>query len=157
MKRIGKWSLAIIVILFVVAQFVPAARENPPSDPSKEIWSHPGITPDVAALLQRSCADCHSNKTQWPWYSRVAPVSWLLVNHVNEGRSHLNFSDWAQTPDPGKLEHLLEEICEEISGGAMPLRSYTLIHRDAKLSPAEVRTLCEWTETERRRLKGAAN
>lgn len=156
MKRAVRWGAAIIVILFAAAQFVPAARENPQSDPSKGIWNQASLTPEVAALLRRSCADCHSNETQWPWYSRVAPVSWLLANHINEGRSHFNLSEWGPAGS-AKQEDILEEMCEEVSSGAMPLRSYTWMHRHSKLSPAETRTLCEWTEAERRRLKGAAN
>jgi hypothetical protein len=112
------------------------------------------MTPEVAGLLERSCDDCHSNRTDWPWYSRVAPASWFVVDHVNHGRQHLNFSDWARYDDHEAGE-MLEQICIEAKKGAMPLDSYTLLHGDAKLSPADIKTLCDWTNGERQRIASA--
>jgi hypothetical protein len=120
-------------------------------DPSRTIHSQLQPPPEVMSILERSCIDCHSNQTRWPWYSNLAPTSWLLVDHVNHARSHMNLSEWTkyETKD---ADELLEEICEETSKGAMPLPSYLLIHRSSKLSPQDVRTLCEWSKTARERL-----
>jgi hypothetical protein len=99
------------------------------------------ITPQVGAILDRSCQDCHSNRTRWPWYSHVAPVSWIVSKHVSEGRELLNFSEWAnQAPSAGERTM----ICGAVSAGLMPLPEYTVIHRKAKLSKRDVETICDW-------------
>ena len=98
--------------------------------------------------------DCHSNRTDWPWYSNVAPASWFVVDHVNDGRRHLNFSKWGEY-DRRKTGHLLEGICDTTRGGSMPLDSYTLVHRSSRLAPADVKTLCGWAGEEQRRLAAA--
>jgi hypothetical protein len=102
-------------------------------------------------VLERSCMDCHSNRTDWPWYSNVAPASWFVTDHVNHGRRHLNFSEW-DAYDRRRADGLLKEICRTARSGFMPLDSYTLVHRGARLTPADVKTLCEWTGEEQRRL-----
>jgi len=99
------------------------------------------INPQVGAILDRSCQDCHSSRTTWPWYSRVAPMSWIVSKHVREGREVLNFSDWAHQPDLADEPML---ICDAVSDGSMPLRDYTLIHRKAKLSKRDVELICGW-------------
>ena len=109
------------------------------------------MTPQVASNLARSCNDCHSNKTVWPWYTNFAPVSWFIVDHVNEGRSNLNLSEWARN-DPHRQGKKLEQICDQIQDGAMPLSSYTPLHPGSKPSADDVKTLCDWTEAERARL-----
>ena len=86
MKRILKWTGITLVVLLVVIQAVRPAKTNPAVDESRTIQAHSQITPEVTAILERACYDCHSNKTIWPWYSQVAPVSWLLVSDVNDGR-----------------------------------------------------------------------
>jgi hypothetical protein len=155
MKRFLKWGLGVLAALLIGVQFVPVSRTNPSSDPSRGIWSTAHVTPEVAGLLRTACTDCHSNETRWPWYSRVAPVSWFVTDHVNHGRQHLNFSDWLQSAGHGENatpDDRLHEICEEVSKGGMPLKSYTFLHRNAELSAADIRRICEWTEGERRRL-----
>ena len=102
------------------------------------------VDPEVATILDRSCADCHSNKTRWPWYSHVAPVSWFVIDHVNHGRSHLNFSEWGRY-DPFEQRDLLRETCLMVKTGAMPLSSYTPMHAGSKLTPKEVTLLCRWS------------
>ena len=99
------------------------------------------IDPQVGAILDRSCQDCHSSRTIWPWYSHVAPVSWVVSKHVSDGREIFDFSDWANQPhDEG--ERML--ICDAVSDGRMPLPGYTLIHRNAKLSKEDVELICKW-------------
>jgi hypothetical protein len=99
---------------------------------------------EVSAILDRSCRDCHSNDTRWPWYSNVAPVSWWVIDHVDHARSHFNFSEWARY-NSREQQRLLEQACELVSKGAMPLPSYLWMH-DAEMSPRDVRTLCAFTQ-----------
>ncbi|HET6889934.1 MAG TPA: heme-binding domain-containing protein [Pyrinomonadaceae bacterium] len=149
--RVLKWFGVAIVCLFVGLQFVRPARTNPPVDPSQTIEARLQVPPHVASILDRSCKDCHSNATRWPWYSNVAPFSWLLVDHVIEGRDNLNLSEWGHL-DNRRVDDKLEEICDEVKIGAMPIDSYTWIHRSAKLSQEDVKTLCEWANAERVRM-----
>ena len=154
MKRLWKvlrWVAVVAVCLFVAAQFTSPARTNPEADHSLALQSHVQVGPKVAAIIDRSCADCHSNKTRWPWYSKVAPVSWLVIDHVNHGRSHLNFSEWGRY-DRREAGDMLVQICKEVKSGAMPLSSYTPLHPGSKLSTDNVKVLCDWTNTERERL-----
>jgi hypothetical protein len=132
-------------------QFVRPERVNPQAPAGQSLEEHARVPPEVAGVLQRSCMDCHSNRTDWPWYSNVAPASWLVVDHVNDGRRHLNFSKWGQY-DRRRADDLLSFICKTTKAGFMPLDSYTLVHRSAQLSPADVKTLCDWAGEERRRL-----
>ena len=92
--KILRWAAVVVFCAIVVAQFIRPAKTNPAADPSLAIESHVQVDPKVSAIIDRSCADCHSNRTRWPWYSQVAPVSWFVIDHVNEGRKELNFSEW---------------------------------------------------------------
>ena len=129
--------IAVGVILIAGAQFVPVERTNPP------VTGEPVLGPALGDVLRGACYDCHSNETRWPWYSRVAPISWLMADHVKEGRRHLNFSHWP-TIDFELQDQFLREIGEEISEGHMPPRSYQLIHGEARLSPAQKQRLLAW-------------
>ena len=151
MRKILKWVVIVVACLFVVAQFRRPARTNPPVDQAQTIEAHMQMTPQVASTLARSCNDCHSHNTVWPWYTNVAPVSWFITDHVNEGRRHLNFSEWGRG-DQRQQRKKLEEICDEVKDGAMPLSSYTPLHPHSKLTPEDVKVLCDWTEAERARL-----
>jgi hypothetical protein len=151
MKRFFKWSLIAIALIFIGSQFVRPAKTNPPFDQSRTLASQTNMPPDVAGIFKRSCYDCHSNETTWPWYSNVAPASWFLIDHVNHGREHMNFSDWARY-NPKEAEELLEEMCEEVEKGAMPLSSYLILHPDAKLSDQDKQMICDWANAERRRM-----
>ena len=143
--RVGRWLLLIAVVVFVIAQFIRPAKTNPEIDQLLALESQVHVDPKVAPILDRSCNDCHSYKTRWPWYSHVAPVSWFVIDHVNEGRIHLNFSEWG-TYDKEQQRDLLREICGEVKQGSMPLSSYTPLHPGSKLSSEDVTTICEWTQ-----------
>ena len=135
----------LIVVFLIAAQFVPVDRSNPPIDPGKSIYAT-GIAPDeIHTILQRSCKDCHSNQTSWPWYSHVAPVSWLIASDVHHGRRELNLSEWGSYAEKRK-GNKLDAICEQVRRGDMPDSKYTLIHAGARLSDAERATICKWTE-----------
>lgn len=149
--RVVKWTLIVVAVGFVAIQFVRPARTNPAIDPARTIEANSQMTPEVASILDRSCRDCHSNKTVWPWYTNVAPVSWWLADHVNEGRHDLNFSDWASLA-PDRRDRKLRQICDEVEDGMMPLSSYLPMHPAAKLSDQDKKTICDWTNAERQRL-----
>lgn len=154
LKRIVKWFVVSLVVLFLAIQFVRPARTNPAVDESQTIFARTQMPPQVAAIFNRSCVDCHSNKTVWPWYTNVAPVSWFIVNHVNEGRPRLNLSEWARL-DQDRQSKKLQQICDQVSDGGMPLSTYTPLHPGSKVSPADVKVLCDWTNAERARVSGA--
>ena len=143
-----------IPVLLVLIQLVGPARTNPPELSERTVESRLVPTPRVQGVLNRSCSNCHSHRTVWPWYSRVAPVSWFVIDHVNFGRSHLNLSDWARY-DSGKSEELLALMCELTKEGEMPLAPYLWMHEEAELSAEDVEELCRWTAGERARLADA--
>ena len=148
-KAILLGATVFVVALAGIVVFGPA-RTNPPSNPADNIDVVAHAPPAVTAILDRSCRDCHSNETRWPWYSRVPPLSIGVINHVNDGRRHMNFSRWG-TYDPEDASEFLVDMCALARKHDMPLPSYTWIHRDAPLSDQDVAVLCAWTESERRR------
>ncbi len=141
MKKIILYVAASLAVIFVVIQFVPVeGRENPP------VESDIDAPAEVAAILRRSCYDCHSHETRWPWYSRVAPASWLVARDTVEAREHLNFSIWNQY-NAEKKAHKLEEIWEEVESGEMPLWFYVPLHPESKLSEGDLAVLKDWSES----------
>jgi hypothetical protein len=149
--RLLRWVAIVLAVGLVIAQFFGPAKTNPASDAAQSIESRMQLTPQVAAIIDRSCKDCHSNRTHWPWYSHVAPVSWFVIDHVNEGRENLNFSEWGRYSQRD-VDGVLRQICREVRAGAMPLSSYTPLHPGSSLSPDDVKTLCDWTTAERARI-----
>jgi hypothetical protein len=129
-KKMGLGSL----IAFAAIQLVTCGRSNPP------VTADIRAAPDVKAVLQRACYDCHSNETTWPWYSRVAPVSWLVHRDVSEGRAALSFSDWESLPVE-KRSKLQRESGEEVGDGEMPPWLYTPLHPHAVLSNSDKQLL----------------
>ncbi len=132
-----KMVLVVLVVLVAGIQLVPVQRDNPPE---RAPIAGP---PEVVQVLEQSCFDCHSNRTRWPWYSRLAPVSWLVARDVNDGRSHLNFSNWELFDAPRRAE-LGRRVWEEVEKGEMPLGIYLLLHEEADLDPQDRDTLREW-------------
>ena len=135
-----KWMARSGMILFVVLaamQFVPVAGTNPPAEGDVE------TSPELKTVLRRACYDCHSNETVWPWYSRVAPVSWIIVRDVSKGRAELNFSIWNQYI-ARRQARKLKEIREQIEKGKMPQWYYVAMHPDAKLSPSDRKLILQW-------------
>lgn len=144
-KTILKIIVGVAVLAFVGIQFVRPEMTNPPFEEGKALEAAVAVPEDIEGILKRSCNDCHSNKTVWPWYSNIAPFSWSLADHVAHGREELNFSEWGSYSDKRRLRKL-KEICEEVEEGLMPHYQYVWIHRDAALSEADVQKLCGWTE-----------
>jgi hypothetical protein len=149
--KVVRVLLIVLLLFFVAAQFKRPAKSNPPIEQSQTIEAHTQMTPPVAAILDRSCNDCHSNKTRWPWYSNVAPVSWFVIGHVDEARQVMNLSEWGRR-DPGLQSKKLQQICEQVTDREMPLSSYTPLHSGSKLSDKDIKTLCDWTNGERQKL-----
>lgn len=136
-------SVLGILALLVVAQLIRPATINPPIDPAREIAARFAVEPAVQSIFDRSCNDCHSNRTVWPWYSHVAPMSWLVASDVNDGRRHLNLSESGSYPVEERAK-LLDEICKEVREGDMPPFQYTPMHTGSKLSEADQEKLCSW-------------
>jgi hypothetical protein len=130
-------ALIGIAVAFLAAQLVAPARTNPPVEVEVPAPA------EVKAVLDRSCYDCHSNLTAWPWYSRVAPGSWLVAHDVNEGREYVNYSAWNRL-SPEKQAEMIHESWEHVEEGDMPPRSYLLLHARARLSEADREVLRAW-------------
>jgi hypothetical protein len=142
-----KWLALIVLGLMglcllacAAAQLVPVPRTNPPVR-SEPAWD----SAETRALAERSCFDCHSNETAWPWYSRVAPVAWLVARDVQQGREELNFSDWGGVSQDDD-EDLAEEVREVLEEGEMPLPNYLLLHPEARLTDLERQQLIDGLE-----------
>ena len=145
--------LGLAVLLAAIQVFRPD-RTNPPVTAGQAIQAAATVPPEVDALLRRSCYDCHSSETRWPWYSGVAPMAWGVAHHVQEGRAAFNLSDWGADPARKRIG-ILEKMCDEVREGRMPLREYLWLHRDATLSEAGWKSVCDWSTEEADRLAAA--
>jgi len=130
----------VIIVVLIGIQFVPVDKTNPP------VTGEIKAPENVMQILRTSCYDCHSNESVWPWYSNVAPVSWLVVNDVNEGREHLNFSQWQSYSGEDKAEDI-EEIWEDVEEGEMPSWYYLPLHPEARLSDKDKEMIKNWVES----------
>lgn len=131
----------LVVVLGAAAQFIPVTRTNPP------VTGDIPAPPEIKTLLRGACYDCHSHETVWPWYSRVAPASWLVAGDVKEGREHLNFSTWSDYK-PAKQGVLLDDAVEQIREGEMPPFYYAWMHPKARLTDAQKDQLVTWMKAE---------
>lgn len=143
-RRLGKVAVVFVIVVavfFVAAQLVRPERTNPPTVSNQTFQASSGAKGDVVAIVERSCGDCHSNATVWARYSNTAPLSWLIVRGVNEGRHALNFSEWGAYP-PEKRSALLEASCKDARNGTMPVKVYLRFRPEARLSASDVETIC---------------
>ena len=140
MSRRLKQAAVLLVVVFAAAQLVRPERANPATNASHTIQADAGTASGLVAVLDRSCRDCHSNGTVWPWYTQVAPVSWLMAYGVTAGRKAVNFSEWTSYP-PQLQRALLSASCQDASAGKMP-GSYTLLHPEMRLSTHDIETIC---------------
>ena len=147
MRRVpAKWIVVGLVAILILIQIIPANRTNPPVNPSRSLEAHVEVPPEVQAILKRSCYDCHSSATVWPWYTHVAPVSWYVIHDVNTGRSHVNFQDWeAQVNEQEGKEHL-GLTCKLVREGKMPPADYRAMHKGTDVSPEETNAVCAWSQ-----------
>jgi hypothetical protein len=147
--RLARRVALVMIVGAVAIQLARPARTNPPTDPGRMLVAVSHVPRDVQSVLERGCRDCHSNDTRWPWYSNVAPISWLVIDDVNHGRRHFNYSDWAQQ-DQDHIPEVLKNICELTRKQEMPLPMYLWLHSDARLSDRDIAMLCDWTDRELR-------
>lgn len=151
MRRQVRIILLLVLVAVSAIQFIQPDRNADLEEPGNDLLTVLTVPDSVAALLKNSCYDCHSGNTVYPWYSRISPLSWFLQGHINRGKEELNFSAFGQL-EKRKQIGSLSEICEVLESGAMPLKSYLLIHRDARLDPIQIASLCDWSGKEAGRL-----
>lgn len=143
----------LIVIVVTVISRSRAHQSGPGAAPGSGLIESAPISPKLAETLRRSCFDCHSDETRWPWYSNLPIASWLIERDVSAGRAQLNFSRWAES-SPFDQASLLDKACTQISAATMPPKPYLMMHSDARLDPTDVKLLCRWTRDEINRLIG---
>ena len=132
-----KKALIILIVILVAIQFISVDKTNPP------IAADLNAPPEVKEIFKRACYNCHSNETVWPWYSNIAPVSWLVAGDVKDARAHLNFSEWGNLSRKDRVK-MKEEIWEEIEKEKMPLWKYTLLHPEATLKQKDKELIRDW-------------
>ncbi len=147
MKFINKILLAVLAVLVIIQFIQPEKNVNPGPQPNA-IFEHYPASDQVQAIVKKACFDCHSNNTNYPWYANVQPIAWWINDHVEDGKRHLNFSEFA-TYKPKKANHKLEETFEEVEQHEMPLESYTWIHSEARLTAEEQKLLIDWAKSTR--------
>lgn len=140
LKKVAIAFVAVVAVAFAAAQLVRPERTNPAIDSTRTIQAHAG--PTLVAVLDRACGDCHSNATVWARYTRIAPLSWVIVRGVTEARKVLNFSEWS-TYSADDQREMLHASCQDATQGSMPMRPYLLLRPEARLSAQDVQTICE--------------
>ena len=138
------------MIVLVGMQFFRPEKNRAEGDYVAAFVAETQPSPEVQGTLKSACYDCHSANTNYPWYSNVAPISYWLADHIEEGKEHLNFSDWANYTDK-KKDHKLEELVEEVKEGEMPLNEYTWTHADARLTQEQITALLTWAQETRKK------
>ena len=144
--RVTKVVLGLALFMILI-QILQPKRTNPRTVASRTLGAHVPIPPAVQMSFRRACGDCHSNQTAWPWYSRIAPLSWVVIDDVNQGRRHMNFDDWDAQADSKQANDRLIDICQEIRKKGMPPFSYRLLRKDLELKSEEIAALCAWSES----------
>jgi len=153
MKKKLYIACGILLFIFLVIQLIPSNR---PSDSNVQLPENTQIQNadnEVMTILKTSCFDCHSNQTQYRWYAHVAPVSWLIARDVSKGREALNFSEWS-TYNKRKIVRKLGDIKEQIVKDEMPMRIYTIMHPDTKLTGSQKKLITDWTDQETKKIMG---
>ncbi|MCK9408017.1 MAG: heme-binding domain-containing protein [Bacteriovoracaceae bacterium] len=150
-----KYFLIVCAIMLVMMQFIQPNRDNPPVDASMTLTTQLKVPSEVAALLERGCRDCHSNQTVWPFYSYIAPASWLVSYDVMEGRKHFNMSEWGKYKEGKKIQKL-SGIFQAVSERSMPLPKYIPLHPEANFTDAERSVLSLWAQQEGERMMGGS-
>lgn len=145
-RRTGLIIVLIIVAILVIGQFFQPEMNNGSASGPQDITQAMAVPTDVQQILEKSCYDCHSDHTVYPWYDRVFPVNWWIKDHVDEGKRELNFTHFS-TYTEKKKNKKLEEIGEQVEKGEMPLKSYTFIHSDTKLTDAQKKILIDWSKS----------
>ncbi len=152
-KKIAKVVSVVVGVVFVLIQFIQPNRTNPETDQSKTLQTELNVPEDINVLLIRGCKDCHSNQTTWPFYSYIAPASWLVSHDVMEGRKHFNMSEWGKYKISKKASRL-SDIYQSVNDRSMPLPKYIPLHPEANLTDAERNQLAAWAQKETEKLMG---
>lgn len=147
LKRI----LLVLLILIIVAQFIQPSHNNGNASGPKDITHVVAVPDEVMGLLKTSCYDCHSDHTNYPWYSKITPVNWWLKDHINDGKKELNFSQFA-TYKAKRMDKKLDEIAEQVKEHEMPLNSYLWIHKEARLTDEQRGQITQWVSDARKKL-----
>ena len=142
MKLLKGIGLAFLVVL-VGIQFIPTRSNQSKEIPSSDFIKTNKVPENIGRMLHTSCYNCHSNNSNYPWYSRIQPVGWYLQNHINKGKSELNFSEFGSY-SVRRQKSKLESMAKQIEKNKMPLSSYTFIHRDARLTPESKKALLNY-------------
>jgi hypothetical protein len=142
-KKVFYYTTLVILSIIIIIQFIPFSLPVTSYDKPLEGIDLGTSNPELSQVLKNSCFDCHSNQTHYPWYSHVAPVSWLVGHDVVEGREKLNFSEWNSYNKRKKIRKL-EDIKEQVEKQEMPMPVYTFIHRNAKLNLEQIKLINTW-------------
>jgi Haem-binding domain len=145
MKKILKIAVVVVIVVIIALQFFKPDTVNPVEDKSKFISAKYQIPDNVLQRLEKSCFDCHSYRTKWPWYSNISPVVYLINRDVKEGRKHLNFSVWTDY-DKARMIKKLDGIVTEVKDGEMPMSIYLPMHPEAKISDTDAKMLMDWAK-----------
>lgn len=140
-----KKKFIFLMIVVIIIQFFRPAK-NLSNDKTNDISTVIQVPADVQKIIKNSCADCHSNYTVYPWYAEIAPVSWYLANHINEGKEHLNFSEWASY-NKYQQQHILKGLKKTITEKWMPLSGYLWIHKNSKMTNKQYSTFYNWVNS----------
>lgn len=152
MKKIFKRILIALLIIFIAIQFIRPAKNRSEGISANDISTKYPVPDSVQAILKVACYDCHSNNTRYPWYAEIQPVAWWLNNHIKDGKSGLNFSEFTSYRIK-KQFHRLDDINKQVKKNEMPLSSYTLIHTDAKLTEGQKLAIAAWATSIRDSIK----
>ncbi|MEP7233190.1 MAG: heme-binding domain-containing protein [Ginsengibacter sp.] len=148
MKKIIRITLIILLVILIIIQFI-RPEKNISGNVANDITTKYAVPDNLMQTLKPACYDCHSNNSAYPWYWNLQPVAWFMNGHIDEGKHHLNFSEFTSY-NIGKQYKKLEEIGKEVKSGDMPLTSYTLIHTDARLSDEQKTDIQKWVATTRK-------
>jgi hypothetical protein len=142
-----KWLVIGLIAVLALIQLIQPSRTNPPVIASRSLEAHVKVPPEVQQVLKRTCYDCHSNATIWPWYAYVAPVSWYVAHDVSVARGHVNLQDWEAQINAQEGKEHLGLICKLVQKGQMPPADYRFMHKGTDLTPSEVNAVCAWSQT----------
>lgn len=149
-----KKILTLLLVALVVIQFIRPAKNESAEMSANDIEKHYAVPENVKGILKKACRDCHSNNTEYPWYSNIQPVAWWLNGHIVDGKKHFNLSEFASYP-PKKADHKLEELIESQEDHWMPLESYTIVHKEAILTQTETQEVIAWANALRKEIQTA--
>ncbi len=144
-----KKILVILLIVLIGIQFIRPAKNSGNATTSTDVTHYVQVPDTIMHMLKRSCYDCHSNHTDYPWYVNINPIGLWMRGHINDGKEELNFSDFSKY-DKRRMDHKLGAIADQVKKGEMPLTSYTLIHTYAKLNKDQINLISQWVDTARK-------